>query len=152
MKRILVTAGWIVGSAGFASACPTWELDGLQSYEVNGAALYEIVRLEAVAGGENEMGECNLANIGAGFVATQPDVQFEISGLENYSRIEFSVLAECDAVLLMNDAKKSIRYSDDVNGTDPVIKIDAPANGTYDLWIGTIGPEECAAELFVEAF
>lgn len=152
MRTTILTAGFVLGMGSMAAACPTWELGGLTTIEAHGADFFDLASADAIAGGANDMAACNLSGIGTGYVATQPDFEFRLAGMENYSRIEFRLLADCDAVLLMNDANKAIRYNDDTNGTDPVIGIDSPSNGTYHLWIGTIGPDGCEAELFVETF
>jgi len=152
MKTLFLAAGLVMGSAGLAAACPTWELGGLATIDVDGATLYQVLSAETAAGGDNEMAACNLSNIGSGYVATQPDFEFQLSGMSDYSRLEFRVEAACDTVLLMNDASATIRFNDDTNGSDPAISIDNPSDGTYHIWIGTYGPDACAATLYVETF
>jgi hypothetical protein len=63
--------------------------------------------------------------------------------------LTLSVAGDCDTVLLVNDATAEWFYNDDDTSLDPAITIEGAANGVYDIWVGTYGPETCPAVLTI---
>ncbi len=150
MIRIFLAIVTLIGTVTVAAACPTWEMDGVQGYETDGATLYSPQNFDVIAGGDQSLAECGLDAVG--YVITQPDFEFNIAGMDNYTSLMVSVEADCDAVLLINDAVNNILYNDDTNGTDPAIEITDPADGIYDIWVGTFDGNACEAVLTLESF
>lgn len=99
-------------------------------------------------------GGVNLANCGgnAGFVAVAPDFELTFSGNGMGRALELRVQAECDTILLVNNAHGQWYYNDDDTDLNPRIRIAAAPEGLYDIWVGTFGPDLCNAELIVETF
>ena len=45
--------------------------------------------------------------------------------------------SDADLTLVVNDAHGAWHCSDDVDGTHPVIRLDGPPSGNYNIWVGT---------------
>ncbi len=132
-----------------AQACP--------DYGQNGAALsytsdeaYTPRAHSVTAGGSVDLANC--PQPGYGHVATAPDFTMQFSGNGMARALEFRVEGSCDTVLLINDAEANWYFSDDDVTIDPRIRINAAAEGIYDIWIGTFDPSLCSAQLIVETF
>jgi len=55
----------------------------------------------------------------------------------------FSVTADADTTLIVNDPEGNWVCNDDTNGLNPEVAFDAPVSGQYDIWVGTyskLGP------------
>lgn len=82
-------------------------------------------------------GSSNLSQLGYyGYVAEAPDFSL------NYTSGFFSLTIKvedtnADTVLLVNGPNGSWHFNDDTNGLDPSITFNNPADGRYDIWIGT---------------
>ena len=88
----------------------------------------DVSKLQAV---NNE--ECS------GFVASAPDVRLNFR--HGTLPLIISVASDSDTTLVIN-APNGDWYCDDdggVNGLNPAIRFDQPADGQYDIWIGTFG-------------
>ena len=104
-----------------------------------------------VAGGGVDLGACGSVP-GFGYVATSPDFELAFSGNGAGRALEFRVNGSCDTTLLVNDARGAWHFNDDDTGLNPRIRLSGAAEGVYDIWIGTVGPDTCSAELIVETF
>jgi hypothetical protein len=135
---------------GAALACPDVALTG-ESLTYSSDEAYAPRAHGVIAGGDVDLGACGSVP-GAGYVATAPDFELTFTANGAGRALEFRVQADCDAVLLVNDATGQWHFNDDDAGTDPRIRLDRAPEGLYDIWIGTFGPATCNAELIVETF
>lgn len=158
MRTVLVSLMfWAMATV--ASACPDYQLWGNERYTVTGNQLYRPQVLNVVAGGNNFMPGCrhirahNWRGEIPGYMITQPDFSITINGIRGY-QLEFRVISQCDATLLINTAGVNWYFDDDDNGNlDPKIRLTRPAgDGIYDIWIGTVDGSQCNAQLIIETF
>ena len=126
-------AGALVG-AGAASACPDWQ--GAPHFgDIALAAGFEpdpYVR-NVTAGGTTRLENCGLN--ASGFVTTRPDFDLYWSGTSG--KLTIAVESSADAVLLVSAPDGTWFYNDDYRGTSPAIVFANPAEGLYDIWIGS---------------
>lgn len=135
---------------GAAYACPEIAQTGQALADTSDEACSP--RAHAViAGGGVDLWACGSVP-GTGHVATAPDFELSFSGNGAGRALEFRVVAGCDAVLLVNDARGGWHFNDDDSGSNLRIHLPAAPEGLYDIWIGTFGPATCNAELIVETF
>lgn len=141
----------LLGGLGATSAlaCPNYQLTGQQltySAQDLGASVSHAV----VAGGNVNLATCGIG--GNGYVITNPDFELVLTDNTQASEIEFRVEGTCDTVLLINDAYANWQFNDDDAGLNPRIRLaDAPA-ATYDIWVGTYGPQNCQANLIIQSY
>jgi len=91
---------------------------------------------DIVAGGAVNVGY--LGNACVGFAATPPDVRLIWSGSSEELRIFFAAADGADATLIVNLPDGSWSCNDDAHaGTvDPMVVLEAPRAGQYDIWVG----------------
>jgi hypothetical protein len=88
-------------------------------------------------------GEINAAGMGVpgciGFVARAPDYRVNWIAGSGALPLVFSVAAESDTTLVINDAEGNWICDDDGgnNGLNPAITYTNPVGGQYDVWVGT---------------
>ena len=135
-----------------AAACPDWQYQGQANLgSLSGSYLYSPRQWSVIAGGNVDLGRC--AAPGFGYVISQPDFEFQFQNDQGYGRLEISVQADCDTVLLVNDAYGNWHFNDDANGSlQPQVDIYGAASGTYDVWVGTYGSGTCNARLELESW
>lgn len=100
-----------------------------------------------IAGGDVDAatlgGEC------VGFIATAPDFRVNYEAGTDYPLI-ISAVSDTDLTLVVNDAAGNWHCNDDMDGYNPVVRIDAPASGQYDVWVGVYGePATAPAGLYI---
>jgi hypothetical protein len=99
------------------------------------------------AGGGLDLGACPDVP-GAGYIIEGPDLELSVVGNGAGLDLEIRVDAVCDTVILVNDSFGEWQFVDDAEGgLNPVLVIPAAAEGVYDLWVGTIGPDVCEGTL-----
>lgn len=145
----MVLAG-LFFSTDTASACPDIGLSGIEIIDADGGQLYTATGFSVVAGGDNSLYDCGYD--ASGYVISSPDFEFNLFDMTSYNAVVFRVEAPCDTVLFLNDARAEDYYNDDFDGLNPSISIGSPANGTYDVWVGTFDGSTCDAVLIVETF
>lgn len=151
MTRTTIAMLILAGTAGAAAACPDWQHSGVQSFYTNGQDLWSPNSYSVVAGGDRSLRNCGFDQ--TGYVISQPDFEVSIDGLQGYNRLNIRVNAGCDTVLLVNDSTGKWWFNDDgANGLNPSLDIRNPANGTWDIWVGTYGQGTCNATLTLETF
>lgn len=152
--RILCSSLVAFVLATAAYACPDPNLYG-DTYELHASDLYNPQSVALVAGGDRQIGNCNLkygSDRGTGFVTEEPDFSLKLSGMQNY-KLAISVVSDCDAILLINTGAVNWYYDDDDNGNyDPMITLSRPSNGWLDIWVGTHNGALCDAVLTLETF
>ncbi len=121
-------------AAAPAWACPDWQgaphfgqIDLLAGFTPD-----PYVR-EITAGGTHDLAGCGLN--AAGYVTTRPDFDLYWNGTSG--QLTIAVEAGADAVLLINAPDGSWYYSDDYRGTNPAVTFFNPAEGLYDIWVGS---------------
>jgi len=88
-------------------------------------------------------GELNAQVLGVpgcvGFVARAPDYRVNWTAGSGSLPLVFSVAAEADTTLVINDAEGNWVCDDDGgnNGMNPAITFANPVGGQYDIWVGT---------------
>jgi hypothetical protein len=139
---------WIVP----AGACPDFNLLGME-IQASAADLSHAYSFPVTAGGEHDLSRCQI--IGAdrvgvyGFAARRPDFSLRYHRQPGF-QLQYSVYGDCDTVLLVNDGAAVWHFADDRDGTvHPSIRLDAPAEGWHDIWIGTFEPATCPAVLTI---
>lgn len=151
MLKYLASIAFLFATAGIASACPNWQLQGVQSYATNGQDLWTPNSYNVTAGGDQRLSNCGFNN--PGYVISSPDFEFSLSGLEGYNSLNIRTSGNCDTVLLVNDSTANWWYDDDGgNGTNASISVNNPVSGTWDIWVGTYGPGTCGTVLTLETF
>lgn len=128
-----------------AALCPDYNLESaVLTYDM--AQLATPQMLDVVAGGNLDLSGCpEIA--GTGFVIEAPDYQLDLTGMTG-ADLEFRLTAACDTVLLVNDVNADWQYVDDSNGVmDPILILPAAIDGSYDIWVGTYGPDSCSGVL-----
>lgn len=145
-SRLALTAGSFTAlalSAGVAHACPDWSQVGQQlSYGGGAPASFPVI-----AGGPNDLAGCPMP--GNGHVATRPDFDLDLQNA-NGGTLEVSVDAQCDSVLLVNDAAGNWHFNDDDSENQTLnsrVVIPNAPSGVYDIWVGTYGPSTCQSTM-----
>jgi hypothetical protein len=150
LERSALAGIALLVSTGFAAACPDWQRSAMQNFYTNGQDLWSPNSYSVMAGGNQLLRNCGFSE--PGYVISSPDFEFSIDGLQGYNRLNIRVDGSCDTVLLVNDSTGQWWFNDDSNGFDPSIDIYNPVNGTWDIWVGTYGPNTCSATLTLETF
>ncbi|MHA7888117.1 MULTISPECIES: hypothetical protein [Roseicyclus] len=148
LLRVLVL---VVALAGPASACPDPIAVPAAHAAWTGRDLWspEVVHLRA--GGEVALWHCGFGR--QGVVRPAPDLQALLTGMGRYARLHLRANAECDTVLLLRDPRGRWFFDDDSGtGRTASLSLDAPADGSYRVWVGTYRPGGCAARLTLETF
>jgi hypothetical protein len=121
----------------FALACPDWQGDPhygsvtLPDAFKKGAKEHII---SVQAGGSVDLSQCT-SMPGIGYVSRNPDYDVHWEG--NTSNIAFAARSDTDTVLLVNAPDGSWHFSDDEHGHHPIVYIQNPQRGLYDIWVGT---------------
>jgi hypothetical protein len=156
MKIIIATAFALTAAAGAARAdCPDYTQWGA-TYAATGDDLWVPQSWHVTAGGANALTQCPRVQYAAygdeGYFTTAPDFTFDLQGMEGYL-LEVRVVSDCDAALLVNDARGTWFYDDDTNGNlDPKVVLHHPGNGYLDVWVGSYDGQYCDATLTLETF
>ena len=89
-----------------------------------------------IAGGDIDAASLGQACVG--FIANAPDFRVNYEAGTDYPLI-ISAMADADTTLVVNDAAGNWHCNDDTEGFNPVVRIDAPTSGQYDIWVGVYG-------------
>ncbi len=153
IRLVLVTIFTFL-TAGAALACPDYSLSG-ETYYLDGADLLGGQYADVRAGGDQSILGCGIrfgSDRGRGYVTRAPDFTLRLSNMQRY-KIKFSVVSECDSILLINTGAANWYYDDDDNGNlDAMIYLTRPSNGWMDIWVGTHDGSVCDARLYIETF
>jgi len=138
------------GGVAQAQQCPDWTENGAEiSY--NSDTLYTPRAHDVTAGGGVDLAQCSDLP-GFGYVGLGPDLTLNYVAGRGRS---LSIRAEssCDTVILVNTPTAAWEYDDDGAGDlDPMVWFDNAQSGIYDIWVGTIENDLCAATLILETF
>lgn len=134
-----------------ASACPDPAAVPAARHAVTGRALWSPEVYPVRAGGDVALRVCGLS--GWGHVRRAPDFRFELSRMTRYDRLHLRVNAECDPVLLVRDPAGRWHFDDDSGtGRTASLSLAEPADGRYDVWVGSFATLGCVARLTLETF
>ena len=75
-----------------------------------------------------------------GYAISAPDFRVRWSGASSYLR--FYVESFGDTTLIINDPYGNWYCNDDYNGLDPQISFSYPAEGVYDIWVGSYSSDD----------
>ena len=92
--------------------------------------------VNVVAGGTTDAS--SLGNGCRGFISTAPD--FQVTYTSGSWPLFFSVLSDADTTLVINGPNGNWFCNDDTNGANPAVRIEQPAAGAYEIWVGTYAP------------
>lgn len=148
----VLAAGFAVAvlpAAAFAT-CPNFGTPGA-ALSYTAEQVWVPKASSVVAGGDIDLVQC-LDVPGEGHIVETPDFTLQYQALNMGRALEFRVEGECDTVLLVNAANGEWLFNDDADGLNPAVRIPAAGDGQYDIWVGTLGSELCAAQLIVESF
>ncbi|WP_438362832.1 hypothetical protein, partial [Nioella halotolerans] len=126
------------GSGGFTPAptptptpqpagnCPSWQQPG-QTVNITGQQLYSPTSYNVQAGGSTNISNCGVG--GRGYANEVPHYSFNLSGMEDYGRLEIEVTsASCDTTLLVNTPTTQWYFDDDSRGDlQPLLNIPSSA-------------------------
>ncbi len=119
------------------SADPDFGTVVLQAGFTPNPTVSEIVSFGGVVDTSYLGGDC------VGYAARAPDLRLMWSGTSNELRIFFTEDAGEDATLVMNLPDASWVCNDDYAGSlDPLIALENPPEGQYDIWIGSYQPNQ----------
>lgn len=96
------------------------------------------------AGGESAVSTLAISDPTGGFcagyiAAGQPDVRLNYTAGTTWP-LRIYVQSMTDTTLLVNLPDTTWRCNDDYAGLNPLIHLDTPPSGHYDIWIGTYSP------------
>lgn len=146
----------LVAAGGFAlpaaaADCPDWRIDGIVIQQ-DAETAWSPQSFPLTAGGGLDLSQCGTVP-GYGNLTLAPSftVHYDDRGMGR--DLDFRVTAECDTLMLVNDAGAGWHFNDDEDGTlDPRIRLAAAPSGIYDVWVGTFGAQACPATLILETF
>jgi hypothetical protein len=136
LKQYLMVGlvGAVLGLSAPVMACPDWQgQPHFGQIDLQAGFQNDPLRYNVTAGGTTDVSRC--INGTAGFVTNRPDFDMYWSGQS--AQLTIAVESNADAVLLVNDPNGNWFYSDDYRGSNPAIIISNPAEGLYDIWIGS---------------
>ena len=142
----------LAASAGHAQACPEWQMGG-QQISTDAETAWAPQSFGATAGGSLNLSACGSVP-GTGYITPGPTFSMAYDDRGRGFDLDFRIEAQnCDTVLLINDASAEWHFNDDADNTfNARLRLAAAASGRYDIWVGTFGPQSCAATLIVETF
>ena len=125
-----------------ALACPDWTAaPNFGQVELSVGFHPDPHVVQVTAGGDQNLSSC-LGQGYLGFVSVAPDFDLYWSG--DSDRLIIAVESNIDTVMLINDPNGNWLFNDDYRGLDAGIVIQNPAEGLYDIWVGTFSPDEAA--------
>lgn len=142
----------VPGTAGVAG-CPAAGATG-QLITSTGETLYSPQSYTVQASGATDLSNCPEIGQVFGYADATPDYSFDLSGMEEYGRLEIEVFSDCDPILLVRSADGQWHFNDDSEGLDPMLNISGAfaMNGRVDVWVGAWGGNACSATLEMETW
>lgn len=133
--------------------CPSFGAPG-PIVTATGSILYSPQRYDVQAGGQTDLSGCNIPGVSFGFANGAPTYTFNLSGMEEYGRLEIEVDSDCDPLLVVRAANGQWFFNDDSDGLNPTLDITGAGslNGRVDVWVGTYNGVNCPATLEMETW
>jgi hypothetical protein len=146
-KLVAVSAATLVAAAGGAAAQTVWLAPTYGEIALETGFAPDPHTVQVQAGGEVDASALPAENgVCIGYISDAPSyrVTLEAGDLP----LIISVVAEADAVLVVNGPDKRWYCNDDANFStlDPAVTFDPAVSGPYDIWVGTweAGPSQPA--------
>jgi serine protease Do len=117
------------------------------SVDLEAGFLPDPYEVELVSGGSVDVSSLDLDGAFCrGYATSAPDFAFFWSGMADNLRVFFvpDEVGE-DATLILNSAEAIWYCNDDYSGLNPLIEIESPPAGRYDIWVGSYGPDDFIA-------
>ena len=149
MRLILTACLVLLLGTGLSSACPAWEQVALRGINQTGETLSVGRDYAVVAGGDQNLRACGFPH--TGFAMSRPDFEFYLTGMDRAARLLLTVNGTCETVLLVNGTDGGWYFDANSHRGQPRIEFFRQLEGTYDVWVGTRGPETCSATLTLES-
>jgi hypothetical protein len=147
LTAVLVCALW----AGAAAACP--DLHSPDKHLFLTARQLVAPRVAEVrAGGTVPLEYCETLP-GAGNVPFEPSVAIYYVADRKRMDLEFRTEGDCDTVLLVRTPSGRWFFDDDNGGgRNARVRIGAPREGRYEVWVGSAAGYACPSRLAVQSF
>lgn len=104
------------------------------THQVNAGFMPDPRSFTVTSGGNLNVASMGLGSGCTGFATARPDLIVNYSG---GSFLRFFARASGDTALVINGADGSWRCNDDAVGTNPMVSIENPARGQYDVWLSS---------------
>lgn len=142
----------LAAEAGHAQACPEWQAGGRQIV-TDAETAWAPQSFAAFAGGSLNLSACGSVP-GSGYITPGPTFTLAYDDRGRGFDLDFRIESQgCDTVMLINDASATWHFNDDEdNSLNARLRLPAARSGRYDIWLGTFGPQSCAATLVIETF
>ena len=99
--------------------------------------------IDITSGGVIDVRAMNYGSGCAGYATREPDFRVRWSGESNTLYVYFEAEEEGqDATLVINDPEGNWICNDDYYELNPLIRMDAPLQGQYDIWVGSYSSED----------
>lgn len=150
MVRVLLALFWLA-LAGGAAACPALGAKDDPLFMTAGR-LASPVAAEVRAGGTVLLGLCD-GLPGTGNIPFDPSVSIHYVADRKRMDLEFRTLGDCDTVILVRTPSGAWVFDDDNGpGRNARIRLAAPREGRYEIWVGSQGGAACASRLALQTF
>lgn len=90
------------------------------------------------AGGSEDAGTASQC---PGFVSAAPDYELTYTASPQFGELNIYARSKADTMLVVNTPSGQWICNDDHVGLDPLISLQRPESGVYDIWVGTYGPD-----------
>ena len=104
-------------------------------HRLNGGFMPDPKTISVVSGGSLNVRNMNLGAGCTGYATSNPDAILHYSNAASFLR--FFVSAQGDTALVVNDAQGNWHCNDDAVGTNPMVSINNPPSGQYDIWVSS---------------
>lgn len=104
-------------------------------HRLNGGFMPDPMTVSVVSGGNLAVRNMGLGAGCTGFATATPDAILHYTNASNFLR--FFVRAEGDTALVINDARGNWYCNDDAVGLNPMVSIENPPSGQYDIWVSS---------------
>jgi hypothetical protein len=106
------------------------------SFDITGGFMPDPQTRQVTSGGNIDASTLGVAGNCRGYVTAQPDVIVRYNNPRSFLR--FFVRGQGDTTLVINDGAGHWWCDDDSGGgTNPMVDINNPPSGQYDVWIGS---------------
>lgn len=87
------------------------------------------------SGGDLDVSALDLGTDCRGFASSPPDLRVQFSGGSETMRLFF--VGQGDTTLIVADPAGQYTCSDDFDGLNPLVELAGPADGEYNIWVGS---------------
>ena len=137
---LVAAAAAVVSTAALAQTVPNIGLEPtFGAVQLTAGFLPDPHVVDVVAGGPIDAAAAGLAEGCNGFIAEAPDFRLDYATAPNIP-LHIFVTAEVDTTLVINQPDGTWVCNDDTNGPHPAVRIEQPAAGAYEIWVGTYAP------------